>query len=158
MPENTIKVASVVKKESKKGKDFWVIKDGNDDAYFAWEKDQADLAQQALDNGQAVTIVHEGGEYKTVKEIQGPKAEPALGDGSYVKGKTNPEDKRSIAASVALKAAVDTMAHTIPTDATAKVAADKVLPLFQAYLKALEDLPRASNVDFDAETDSDVPF
>jgi RNA processing factor Prp31 len=75
-----------------------------------------------------------------------------------VKAQTAPSDKRSIAASVALKAAVDTLAHTFTAESTAKNITNKVEPLANAYLMALLAMAADPPPEDYTKDGEDLPF
>jgi len=142
MPETEVVIAEAKKlKEGSSQKGPWKlysIVDGNGSRFSSFNDAHFELAQTLI--GKRAKITYDENEKgKTVKELagpldnNGPDAEPKLGTGEYVRGQTAPNDKRSIAASVALKAAVDTLNHTIKTDSTPKSASERIIPLADEY-------------------------
>lgn len=122
-------------KKSKRGKDFWTVKDG-DDAFFVWEKTQSELAQQAMDNGQSIKIVWEAdGDFKKVEEVAGPIA--SNGDGpkpvTHVR-KSDDLDLLGKAVNNALAQAVEATRGTLRADMTPKDISSRVEPLASSFV------------------------
>lgn len=135
---------------AKSGKPWtkWAIKDANGEYYSTFSRDVLNGAKE----GDRVEIDFDvDGKFKNLTAVRPVEAEPKLGDGSYVKGRENPDTQRSISASVALQQAVATMAHTIGTSVTPKAASERVLPLAAEYFRWL--IQRAG-----LESDEDIPF
>jgi len=138
VPETEVVIAEAKKyKEGSSAKGPWTvwhITDGNGDKFSTFSSSHFKLACDLVGQRAKITF-DENDKGKTITELAGPldNAEPKLGTGDYVRGQTAPNDKRSMAASVALKAAVDSLSHTIPTTTAAKGAHDIVVPLANSY-------------------------
>jgi hypothetical protein len=142
MPEVEVVIAEVKKvKEGTSDRGpwtLWHVLDGNSVKYATFKVSQRDLAEKLIGKRARVTY-KETDKGNTIEELAGPLAEtngdsPPLGTGEYVRGQTAPSDKRSITASVALKAAVDSLPSiSIEPDASPKDVAMKVEPLAEAY-------------------------
>lgn len=139
MPELEAVIAEV--KEVKTGTSvrgdwtLWHIIDGNQVKFSTFNAAHHEAASNGI--GKRFKLTYEENEKgKNLKEIAGPLGAddpPALGTGDYIRGQTAPNDKKSITASVALKAAVDTLSHTLGSDSRAKEASERVLPLAESF-------------------------
>lgn len=159
MPETTVMVAEVKHvKDGTSAKGPWSLYhviDGNGEKFAAFNKGLVAIAEGLV--GKKATLGYDENEKgKSLKEIHAAPEEaetPALGTGEYVVGQKAPSDKRGINAAVSLKAAVETLSHTIPTDATPKQASERILPLAGAYMLWLSIQSGMHDGD-----DSSVPF
>jgi hypothetical protein len=157
--ETTVVVQEVKHvKDGMSGRGPWSLYhviDGNGDKFSVFNKGLVSIAE-GLVGKKALLGYEENEKGRSLKEIHAVAEDaepPALGTGEYVRGQTAPSDKASIRASVALKAAVDTLSHTIKTDATPKQASEQILPLAGAY-----DLWLRTMSGIEIGPDEDVPF
>jgi hypothetical protein len=158
MPEATVVIDKVViarEGTSARGPwKLWHVFDKNETRYSTFNKDQAELAGNLVGRKAKLTF-EETDKGLNLKEIAGPLKDdepPTPGTGNYVKGKTNPDDERSINARRALQDAVAAMTHTIPTQASPKAAWENHIgPMYEMMKLTLNEQSGVAN-------DKDVPF
>jgi hypothetical protein len=143
MPETATLLLSEVKKlkDGVTTKGPWTLYgviDGNDELFGTTFSESLYDKLKGFEGKKVLVEFEDTEKGRNIKGISDPPAEsngdtPALGDGTYIRGQTAPADKASINRAVALKAAVATLTHTLPSTAVATEAVLKIGPLCHAY-------------------------
>lgn len=154
MPEATAVIKEVKKVASgTNARGPWelnLVIDGNEEAYSTLKAEQVELANNLV--GRKAKLTYEVTEKgKRLSEIAGPLDDDTPVSEPGIRAATNPNDKRGMAASTALKAAVDALSHTLGSDARAKEASERVIPLADEFFLWLTGKAGVQEPD-------DVPF